>query len=224
MGVDTPAKIVDQSKLRDMLKVITDIPRYIGAAPFDNESDEDDIPIMQIANFVLKQFPTITGQKLIEAFEMAAAGKLMMSGKVVTGCAYGRGLNITLVGSVLAAYQEHQRKMAARNIHENRHITLCLSDKRDRMTPKDYLDDLIARCRKEGRPPEFHLYRLIHEELAKRGEVPEIREETVSDKRTMRVERLFGSNAVKNKHKDHVITWLKLNGHLPCDNNIGAAK
>jgi hypothetical protein len=193
--------------MTELLKTIDHLPSYVGATPFT----EDPTPIIALANFILKRFPSIRSKTLVDAFEMGAAGDLYGDGKRLSVKSYGRPLSIDLVGEILRAYVEWQRteqsrpKMVIPQSHQ-----LGAAD--TRATPEDLFNALLSEVKQTGILPEFYAYKLAYDHLVTTNEIKPI--EVKPKKHYRGVVRALAETLRTHPERDAVAKWLIDQGHL----------
>jgi len=176
-----------------MLKAIDALPFYIGAKPFG----DDETPIIMIANFIWRRFPKVDPAVLVDAFELAASGDLMLDGKRVNANTYGNRLDIEFVGRVLKAYQLRQRAEAARPklVQENKLLEAPRVDK------SWHWETILKEAKETGQAPPFRQYVLAYDYLVSEGIMTPVKEPE-----GRRAKEAFDIRAVK---KARIVDYLK---------------
>ncbi len=179
--------------VKAMLKAIDALPFYIGAKPFG----DDETPIVMIANFIWKRFSNVTPIEVVDAFELAASGDLMLDGKRVNANTYGGVLDIEFVGRVLKAYQLRQRSEAARPklVRENK---LLEAPKVDMSW---HWEQILEDAKETGEAPVLRQYFLAYEYLVSQGIM-----KPVQEPEGRRAKEAFDIRAVK---KARIVEYLK---------------
>ena len=202
--------------IRGLLQTVTILPAYIGAPAFKNESEQDDLPIVMLANFIMKHFPSFTPEMVVNAFEAAAAGKLSDDGKRVSISTYGKQMNIELLGNVLRVYSQHVKDATVdlRPLEERVDKPHLLhSGKEVAMQPADYLEDLILKCKNEPVLPKFHMYKIVHDFLVSEGELKEAPKSLQRSGQRGSLRELLS----QDYHRVKVGEWLRKKGWLAQD-------
>jgi hypothetical protein len=197
---------LNSQDMTNLLKTIDELPSYVGAVPFG----EDPIPIIALANFILKRFPSIRSDTLVDAFEMGAAGDLWLDGKRLSVKSYGRLLSIDLVGEILRSYIEYQRTERARPkgaIPQSHRI----GDGDTRATPEDLFNGLLSETKQTGKLPEFYAYKLVHDHLVSIDEIQPIQPKK---KYHRGVIRSLADTLREHPERDAVAKWLIDQGHI----------
>ena len=151
--------------LKAMLNAIDYLPGYVGASKWGT----DERPIVLLANFIFRRFPTIYPENLVEAFELAASGSLYQDNKRVKVTSYGKTLDIDLVGTVLSAYKEHKREEARRPkpiIPASRQLN---EGPKFKPTGKYFYGLMMKDVKAEGKLPIAMVWKSIHEYMCEEG-------------------------------------------------------
>ncbi len=178
--------------VKAMLKAVDHLPFYIGAKPFG----DDETPIVMISNFIWKRFPKVDATALVEAFELAASGDLMLDGKRVNANTYGNRLDIEFVGRVLKAFQLRQRSEAARPkmVQETNLLEAPKVDK------AWHWEQIIDKAKETGEVPAFMQYTLAYDYLVSEGIM-----KPVEQPEGRRAKESFDSRAIKkNRIKEYL--------------------
>jgi len=155
---------LSHENLKALLKTVDELPSYIGATPFGENHNE----VVVIANFIMRRFRTITPEKLVDAFELAACGELFDGHQRVKVTSYGKPLNIDVMGTVLMAYKQRQEKERARPkpAPVNRQIE---SGEKFVATPEYHYLNMLSQIDESGELPKVHLWKTIHGYMVEKG-------------------------------------------------------
>jgi hypothetical protein len=153
-----------QNELIELLETIDALPTYLGASEFG----ADEQPIIAIANFIIKYYPSFGKKELIEAVEMSAAGLLTDGNKVVRVTTFGKPLNIDMLGVVLSAYRDQQKAKPQR--FGNRIGAAPV----ERPTAEWHYDRMMAEVKATGTLPTFHAFTIIHKHMVEAGLIPDL--------------------------------------------------
>ena len=148
-------------KLNGLLNAIDHLPEYIGAPSFGKNEQ----PIIMVANFILRRFPSVDAMKLVEAFELAASGELYENGRKLTVSTYGRQINIDSVGKILSAYKDFKRTQAmqpppAKLVPESHRIE---SPEPEKVTAEWHYERLVKEVLITKKMPEFFVFKTVYE-------------------------------------------------------------
>lgn len=197
---------LEPDDMRQLLRTIDELPSYVGAVPFG----EDPTPIIALANFIIKRFPSIRSKTLVEAFEMGAAGELWDGKNRVSVKSYGRPLSIDLVGDILRAFTEHQRleRMRPPKAIPQTH-RLEAGD--NRATPEGLFNSLLSEIKQTGEAPEFFAYKLVHDHLVSIGELTPVKPQKKYHRGTI---RSLCETLRESPERNQVHKWLSDNNHI----------
>jgi hypothetical protein len=156
MGLITIEERIALKKAIDTLHLI------VGAAPFGS----DEAPIDYLAGFITRRYPNIRAEQLLEAFEMAAAKQLFLGNKLVEVNTYGQPVHGDLVGSVLTAYNERARQIAAA---PKRNEPAPDGGDHFKPTPQWHYEFLLKQINEDGELPAVQLWETIYAHMVVLG-------------------------------------------------------
>lgn len=150
-----------EEQLVGLLETIDELPMYVGAPEFGDNTKL----IILMANYIMRQFPSIDSTKLVEAFELAASGKLYSNHKRINVSTYGRQLSIDTVGTVLGAYKqfkEDEKRQPPPYIPSNRQLA---EPKPEPVSDEWHYNHLLNYVKEHNAMPLAHLWESIFRHL-----------------------------------------------------------
>lgn len=148
MGLITLEERIALKKAIDQLHLI------VGAAPFG----ADEKPIDYLASFIVRRYPNIRAENLIDAFELAAAKQLFLGNQIVEVKTFGQPVHGDLVGSVLTAYCE---KLRVERVRPKTSVEQA-EEERFRPTPQWHYEYMLRQIQEEGELPAIQLWETIY--------------------------------------------------------------
>jgi hypothetical protein len=154
----------------DLLEAIDFLPSRVGCKPF---AKGDDWMIVDIAKFIIEEYPKLLAQEVLKAFTLAATRKLLdEKNRPVSVDTFGNYLSIKVVGAVLTAYQRNVKAFSrAPKFH---HVKNSIEEVvRNSITKKESYEMLIEYCDRDDKkiPNFFALWRGACEHLIETGEL-----------------------------------------------------
>ena len=202
--------LLNEVQVKSLLRTVTALPVYIGAPPFDNKDEADDIPIIQLTNFIMRMFPHFTPEMVTRAFDFAAAGKLYEEGKRIKITTYGKLMNIELLGSVLRVYDSYleEHTPILKPIIKDSHLLPEANENDLQMKPIDHYNKLIEEIEKTNELPKFYTWKIVHGYLVSIGKVPETKQTKRRSGHIGSIRQLLQLEI----HKDSVVKYLRSEG------------
>ena len=193
-------------EVKSLLNTIVLLPSYIGAPRFESIDNqfERERSVISIANFIMKRFPKITAEQLVDAFEMAAAGELTEEGKMINPATFGKLINIEVIGRVLRAYAEwHRMKRIAPAKADFTKKALPEASR----GPEAQYHELRNYVIENRKLPELRFWKVIHNYLVEKGLSNPIQEVKESEEMNVFEIMIEGRNATAriNAIKSHFI-------------------
>ena len=139
---------------KDLLNFIDVMPTMVGAPIFQSK---DTWLIVEIAKFIVSEYPKFTLFDIQKAFTMGAKRELRTDSGVVDISTFGQKVSVNSVGKVLAAYTEYKNELRARPSSMFPTAVKAIGPKKEgRITQKDAYHMLIDYVKKDGGEiPEF---------------------------------------------------------------------
>jgi len=175
--------------------VLSTLPAYIGAQPFDDTNAGQD-QIIKLAGFIRKYFPSVSPKKLEEIFEQAAAGFLMDgTGQPISVSTFGKQIGIEMLSRVLRAHA----------IVESRKVKIEQPKEEDRArTAADHYEELKQYMKEHKELPSLRFWRTIHTYLVQHQELEAIRIPAPAKRVKGRAAQALGE-ALKEKAVDDAV-------------------
>ena len=175
------------------------LPLLVGCKQFDR-SPGGQMLMDIIARFVDAEFPHIDDFKLVTAFQKAASGSLSLNNKPLTLSTYGQQLSPKVVGEVLRAFQQTERRKASEPKFQPKQLEAA-SDPIDAPFMYDWTINYIQ---EHDRLPEYPMWGLLYQYLLERNEVKALPDEKPQGR--------FALMQEDNRYEQTVTRWFKSQG------------
>ncbi len=181
----------------NLISTLKNLPSLVGCKDFPNDTQGMAL-LKDIQDFLNKHSP-IQGGNLREAFELAAARKLLLNGKLIEPDTFGQHLSVNIVGKVVAAYNEYKRNERSR---PQRGLPEFESD--DRITDKESFEFYEKWTNHDGKVPTFAPFWGAYNYMVKEDIIKPVKENNIAVRRTLGnleyIEKISSRQHVVEKH------------------------